>query len=263
MLPLVVSGRLRGTVVSVHRAAANVRCADRVVTLGLAELGMLPNGVSVVGTDDLRGVAVPGEDIVLDVSSARPWSPVLRPFAAMPTPATVARGARAAAAMAPAGGFGPLLRSLDEDDDDLFRAAAAPALRGLRSAVQRKDRRSAEAVARTLVGLGSGLTPSGDDVLVGFTAALVSARSPLARPIARACADSGARTTLVARMYLEHAAHGEYAERVHDLIAAASMGDVRGLERAASWGATSGADLMLGVFVGAQSAWSTRESRAA
>ena len=264
VLPLSYAGKVRGTVVSVHRAALNVRCSDRLVTCGLDELGALPNGITVAGPDDLRMVATAGGgDVVVDVSSALVWSPVLHPFADAPSTQAVARAALAAASLAPAGGFGPLLRSLDEEDGDLFRAAARPALRALLAAAQRGDRRAAEVAASSLVGLGVGLTPSGDDVLVGFTAALTVARDTLAGPIARVAAGAGLRTTLIARTYLDHAARGEYAERVHHLIAAVADGDEALVARGMSWGATSGADLMLGILLGARAAWATGEVRAA
>jgi hypothetical protein len=263
VLPLAVGGELRGTVLSTHRAALNFVCSGHVVTCGLSELGALPNGIIVVGTDDLRGVAALGEGIVLNVSSARLWSPLLLPLADVPSTEALDRASRAAAREAPAGGFGPLLRSFDEEDGDLFRAAARPALRALLAATRRDDRSAAEAAATSLVGLGAGLTPSGDDVLVGFTAALTAARSRLARPIARAAADGGARTTLVARTYLYHAARGEYAERVHELIDAVALGDASRIARGMSWGATSGADLVLGILLGARATWVTSEARAA
>lgn len=263
MLPLSRAGAVRGTVVSAHRAALNLACSEHLVTCSLAELGALPNGITVAGPDDLRMVATTGDDVLVDVSSAILWSPVLLPFADLPSTTAVARVALAAATRASAGGFGPLLRSLDQEDGDLFRTAARPALRALLAAVQREDRRASEAVATSLVGLGAGLTPSGDDVLVGFTAALTVARDTLARPIARAAADAGARTTLIARTYLDHAARGEYAERVHDLIAAVAAGDDAQVVRGMSWGATSGADLVLGILLGARAAWVTGEVRAA
>ncbi len=253
-------------VVSSHRAALNLVCSGQLLTCGLAELGALPNGITVAGPDDLRTIATTGEDVIVNVSSARPWSPVLLPFADVPSTPAVARVALAAAARASAGGFGPFLRSLDELDDedgDVFRVAARPALRALLAAVQRCDRRAAETAAAPLVGLGVGLTPSGDDVLVGFTAALTAARAVLARPIARAAAYAGARTTLIGRTYLDHAARGEYAERVHDLITAVAAGDEVRVVRGMSWGATSGADLVLGILLGARAAWATGEARAA
>jgi len=263
VLPLSHAGAVRGRVVSSHRAAFNLLCSDRLVTCCLAELGALPNGITVAGPDDLQMIAAVGDDVIVDVSSTILWSPLLLPFADLPSAQAVARAALAAAARAPAGGFGPLLRSLDEQDGDLFRAAARPALRLLLAAVQRGERRASEAAATSLVGLGAGLTPSGDDVLVGFTAALTVARDTLARPIARAAADAGARTTLIARTYLDHAARGEYAERVHDLTAAVAAGDEAQVVRGMSWGATSGADLVLGILLGARAAWATNEVRAA
>ena len=62
---------------------------------------------------------------------------------------------------------------------------------------------------------------------------------------------------------LDHAAEGEYAERVHDLTAAVAAGAEAQVVRGMSWGATSGADLVLGILLGARAAWSTREVRAA
>ena len=263
VLPLFDRGELRGTVVSAHRAALNLVCAGRLVTCSLPELGALPNGVTVAGPIDLRSIATTGADVIVDGSSARVWSPVLRPFVESPSMQAVAQAASAAAGAAPASGFGPLLRSLDDEDGDLFRAAARPALRALLAAAQRGDRGAAERAAASLVGVGSGLTPSGDDVLVGFTAALTAARAVLAGPIARAAAAAGARTTLIARTYLDHAARGEYAERVHDLTAAVAAGAEAQVVRGMSWGATSGADLVLGILLGARASWVTREIRAA
>ncbi len=263
VLPLAIAGELHGTVISTHRAALNLVCSEHVVTCGLPGLGALPNGITVVGTADLRRVAAPGEEAIVNVSSARPWSPLLLPLPDLPSTEALDRAWRAAAAQAPAGGFGPLLRSLDKEDGDLFRTAARPALGALLAATQRDDRSAAEAAASSLVGLGAGLTPSGDDVLVGFTAALTAARNRLARPIGRAAANGGARTTLVARTYLYHAARGEYAERVHQLIDAVASGDASRIARGMSWGATSGADLVLGILLGARATWVTSAECAA
>ena len=265
LVPLAISGELRGTVLSAHRAALNLTCSGHLVTCGLSELGALPNGVTVVDMKDLRGVAAPGDEVIVNVRSARPWSPLILPLADRPSTEAVARSAQIAAARAPAGGFGPLLCSLDEDpqDGDLFRSAARPILSALLAATRGGDRLAAVTAAGSLVGLGAGMTPSGDDALVGFTAALTVARAALARPIARAAAEAGARTTLVARTYLEYAARGEYAERVHDLIAAVAAGDSTRIVRGMSWGATSGADLVLGILLGARAAWLSAEARAA
>jgi len=78
---------------------------------------------------------------------------------------------------------------------------------------------------------------------------------PAAAPLAtHAAARAVGRTTDVARVALEHAARGEYAERLHDVLEAVARGDdsAVGLQigRALAWGASSGADTMLGVLIG-------------
>jgi len=111
----------------------------------------------------------------------------------------------------------------------------------------------------TLVGLGEGLTPSGDDLLVGLTAALRATGHPMAGPLSRHAAFRAVdSTTDIARVTLEHAARSEYAERIHDVLEAVARGDDAALrlqvERALSWGASSGADTLLGVLIGLEAA---------
>src|SRR5215470_9572564 len=70
-----------------------------------------------------------------------------------------------------------------------------------------------------LVGLGDGLTPAGDDVLVGYSAALRVTGHPRAQAFAgQAARIAPGRTTDVALMFLQHAAHGDYSQRIHTLM---------------------------------------------
>ena len=77
----------------------------------------------------------------------------------------------------------------------------------------------------SLVGLGAGLTPSGDDALVGALAALdvISECSPVARPLRRALVEAlpvplEPRTTRLSAQMLRAAADGLYAEPVLALL---------------------------------------------
>jgi hypothetical protein len=112
----------------------------------------------------------------------------------------------------------------------------------------------------SLVGLGVGLTPSGDDVLVGALAALdlVSACSPGARPLRQALVESlplplEARTTRLSAQMLRAAADGLYAEPVLDLLDALADGGASPahVEHAAAalarLGHRSGRDTLLGI----------------
>jgi hypothetical protein len=112
----------------------------------------------------------------------------------------------------------------------------------------------------SLVGLGVGLTPSGDDVLVGALAALdlVSECSPAAMPLRRELVAAlpvplEARTTRLSAQMLRAAADGLYAEPVLDLLHAlagegASPAHVEHTAAAlARLGHRSGRDMLLGI----------------
>ena len=108
------------------------------------------------------------------------------------------------------------------------------------------------AVFRQLQGRGSGLTPSGDDVLAGIL--LVCAVNPSHR---RALSDlaSVARTTRLSRAFLRWAAAGQSIQPAHALLDAAASGDRHGMRSAAAAlaavGATSGRALVAGVALAA------------
>jgi hypothetical protein len=127
-------------------------------------------------------------------------------------------------------------------------------MRELVVALETGDRSLAAAVATRLMGLGPGLTPSGDDVLVGIEAALYAMARPSAGFLASAMGDVEERTTALAATLLRHAAAGEFAERLHILLAALLGSDNEtipaAIDRAVAWGATSGSDCLLGVLIG-------------
>jgi hypothetical protein len=133
---------------------------------------------------------------------------------------------------------------------------AHPSLRRLRQARYDGDLPAMLTASRGLVGLGQGLTPAGDDLLIGFSAALWSAGDPLATPFSAGIAELAAnRTTDVALEFYRAAAHGEFSARLHAVFAALSeyQDPARlslAFERAREWGATSGADTLLGVMLG-------------
>ena len=271
---LVIPGPI-GTVASVHRSAINVRRGDRMLTFALAPVGGLPNGLIVaspipldrlgvrpgmaVDSDGSLSLSVAG--VVIEVAAAPGWSPqmpALPRTSARERSRYVARAMHLAAADAGAVGLGPLLLVLDGARNplssrlvEISAAALSDTLEGLQSG---GVRRAATSASR-LVGLGPGATPSGDDLLVGLCAGLLATGHPLARPFARQVADQAAgRTTALAETFLWHAGRGEFAERVQRTAGAILSGDEIGMEAAVrdalAWGASSGADLLVGVLVG-------------
>jgi len=106
-----------------------------------------------------------------------------------------------------------------------------------------------------LAGLGPGLTPAGDDFLVGMMAALHATgqiapserQPPLAQLIATTAA---AQTTLLSATWLQHAGTGHFSQRWHELILALNRELPAQIQQAVvqlkATGATSGVDGLFG-----------------
>lgn len=253
-----------GRVHSVFRAALNIVTVDGLVTIAAEDAGGLPNGILLPGAIDYRAhglqqdmiasldraaVRVPAAGFVIRISSARPWSARL-PVADGRRWATRTADAhallRSAVRLAPAGLLAiPVARELLAD---------------VGRAIARGDDEGAALAARSLVGMGPGLTPSGDDALVGVEAALHALGHPSAGFLAAALADVDERTTAVSAVLLSHASRGEFTERIHRLLGALLVGRAQALpaavRRAVAWGATSGADGVSGVLTGLDAATS-------
>ncbi len=116
---------------------------------------------------------------------------------------------------------------------------------------------SPAAVARGLLGLGPGLTPSGDDLIGG---ALIALRALGADAAARGLAQCALqlapeRTGRISRAHLAAAAEGEAAAALHETLAAVLGGDTAGLGahlddigaigHCSGWDALAGATIVL------------------
>jgi hypothetical protein len=140
-------------------------------------------------------------------------------------------------------GFGDEWRALSEDQ------AVARATQSLLSC-------AVDDSVRYWLGRGPGLTPSGDDLLLGMIAALwcagsISGSGAAAlrdelEPIARQ------RTTRVSVEYLHHACAGKVIDPLQELLVVLDRGDAIGIagavDRLRLFGHTSGADCLLGVL---------------
>lgn len=112
-----------------------------------------------------------------------------------------------------------------------------------------------------LVGLGTGLTPSGDDILTGYVAGLwcTVRRKPQRRAFLGAVANLvvrySTRTNDIARTYLCLAARGQVSSRLVDLAAAICNGSDAervwaATEAAMQVGHTSGMETVRGLLLG-------------
>jgi hypothetical protein len=179
-------------------------------------------------------------ELVLDVRGARVWRPAPPP---QPTARLAEAGARVRAVHELA------LRGADRRTGEVVPRLAR--------ALARRDAEHVARRVRALVGLGPGLTPSGDDALVGLLAALhrlSRAGDDLLALLGQAVACDLHRTCDISAHYLRLAVAGHVGERLIalcDALADGTDGDVDEAAAAvAATGATSGADALLGVVAG-------------
>ena len=235
-------------------------------SVGLDRIGLTPGDPARTADRRLRI----GDRLVVDLSRARSWEPAPTPLTLRPDDAMarLARAERVAGESAPAGGLAPLLPYLAElGGDDAppgppnvggagggVSALAWTALRVLLPAWRRDDVDGVHDAATRIVGLGPGLTPSGDDLMAGLLVGTARLRGALPTALGEAVlAAARDRTTDVALARLRHAARGrieEVQERVMaNLLGGAGTELDAAVRRAARWGHTSGVDTLVGLFL--------------
>jgi hypothetical protein len=214
-----------------------------------------------VGVDGLQ-LRPSGIRLLLD--GAQTWSPPRR--TGLNDSASAQRSrilllARAAADAAPASGMATLTQWIALG----FPAPALPAhpqaerCARLGRAIAEGDADAFSTLAEGLLGWGQGLTPSGDDFVVGMLlglsrAGLASATAPSMLSAAARVVDLRARkhTTAISAGLLACAALGEADERLValvDHVQTGSPGEAEARAAADGWGATSGWDALAGIGV--------------
>jgi hypothetical protein len=275
--------RFNGVVHSVFDQTCNVRVDDgRLLALLVPSLANVPHGARIaapVGFGFARHVT-PGAPVgcradvlrmaglSIDLATAKPWE--AKPAAAVDLSAPeVARAWRTAWRMLRE-------RRARWDGGQLALLSRAVDHQGLclaRSARQLRIDQAGRAI-EGLIGCGPGLTPSGDDLIVGFLAGLWSTAGddPLRRgfrqALCAAVAAAAEATGDISRVYLAQATRGRFAEPLARLAAGigdgASVDEIERLTAAAlRVGHSSGRDgvrgLLLGLTAGSAPAASAHE----
>jgi hypothetical protein len=162
---------------------------------------------------------------------------------------------------APRSGFAPLVLSATEPAAPLERALQRrlkQALPALGCASMSFNPALAVSALEQLAGLGPGLTPSGDDFIVGYLAGLCSRRlqEPVVRPFSDALvgglAGLAPAASPISRQFIFDAMQGEFSEWLAELVfAIAAQDDLRLREsvvRVVRVGHSSGADSLVGLL---------------
>lgn len=169
------------------------------------------------------------------------------------------------------GGLGQLVRyesqiirgeTIPDEVLPMISAKVLPHLRSLVSAIISEDLRTVENSAKSLVGLGIGLTPSGDDVLAGIMAGVSTLLANFSIDDRYITAVNGAiishlqenRTNLISKEFLVCAARGQFVENVASLIMdvlSPSENLINSkIQVVLKMGETSGTDITLGIILG-------------
>lgn len=93
-------------------------------------------------------------------------------------------------------------------------------------------------------GNGPGLTPAGDDLLIGYVAGLVRYHDTVAAAATEIVLDALPRTTALSRTLLTHALRGELPEPAETFLQTGRVGPLL------SFGATSGPAMAIGIALG-------------
>lgn len=148
------------------------------------------------------------------------------------------------------GGLEPLLLSdAPFAEEPLFLTAARRRLEGVGRALLASDWPGAAAGLGGLVGLGPGLTPSGDDFLCGMLAGLLLAglwQHPFATCLMRQIASRLPDTNAISAAFLQCALEGQYSEAVVQLSTLPPVEEI--LTAFSAIGHSSGSDTLCGVL---------------
>ena len=288
-----VPTRARAQVHSVFLRACNIETdSGELVTLLAPGCGNLPHGIRCASpiapfsarlrqgqAAILEGATlhIAAADFVMDFSRAAVWNGTLA--AVSPGPG----GAEAQGALrelcetlrehAPDQGVAPALFSSGNPHSTLERALVArmaQVLPVLARATESREPGAVVAALSALVGLGAGLTPAGDDFIVGYLAALRSRsrREPGIAALLRALAVPVGQLSLhanaISRQMLLDALHGHFAERLTEVVrCVCGGGDVAAATmRALQIGHSSGADILCGLLFGYSPTLTARSIRA-
>lgn len=266
---------------STFKSVLNLETETDLITISGPSVDPLPHGLRISRELDYRSIGlrsgqlvilephrirIPGANLEIDLSGAVPWSPRLPRIshvvarARWRDRAAEMRLLAAAAVRARSGardGIGALIDLDHGPSIGPVARIAGPRLERLAQAVRTGDPVAAAVAAASLVGLGPGLTPSGDDALVGMAAAVTAMAAPdtldatFLTPVADA---APSQTTMVSATFLRHASAGRFSASVHRLMGVLVGPDASAaqatIERCVAYGATSGADLLVGIFMG-------------
>ena len=279
----------RGSVHSVYRQACNIELDDGgLLTLLGREPGNVPHGIrcalpepadfqawlrpaQAVEADGLS-LRIPEAGIAIDLSAAARWRCGLHGCAIDRHAEPTGRALRSVRAVlreqAPRSGFALLLlhdAASKSPLDEAMQRRLEQTLPALSCAGSNLDCDAAAHALARLAGLGPGLTPSGDDFIVGYLAALYSRWAcepwlwPYLRGLSGPVRQFALRANLISRQYMLNALAEEFSESLTQVVLGVAVHDDLWLRESTARllrvGHSSGADSLLGLLFGLRPAF--------
>lgn len=258
-----LQGDAKGNVIAAFRRSFYVQTGSRrLACIGMKALGAGPLNVLIVGDWDAK--MVPNQNtpievigghlvigpLAIDLNRATPWQPSPVNWRSSAIGAAHHRIASLAAGRLPSEGLAPVV--FTGVAEDAVARRAAPAIAALKDWLGSNDAAAPPEACVILVGLGPGLTPSGDDLISGV---LITLRSLGQYAAANRLADwvlrLSDRTNNISQAHLAAAAAGEGSAALHATLSALATSDDPALSKSVdaltAIGHVSGWDALAGV----------------
>lgn len=275
--PALEPGGVQGEVLAAFEHAVNLTTELGIISVLTAERALMPGSIQLAKSQPTQGEAPfpfadweRGSPIRLDsaglyagtgrllvsLAGAKPvdlsiYKRLAAPYKTLPMP-----GAQPIidwlSRQGDAAGLAPLVTNGAENP---YTALIRPRLPALFAAVKERDATKAAEAAASIAGCGPGLTPSSDDLIAGYMAALhaLAAAGHMAAvlPMTICMAERAAKkTNRISGAFLLHSGNGQAGEDVLALLEALFLG-ADGLDgaiaRVGAYGSTSGADILTGI----------------
>lgn len=258
----------RGSIHSVFRTVVNMSLNGDIYSISTGETPRTPYIMTIdeklaIGIHEGQDVQLKpeglylGPRLVVEMLRAAVWKPRSRKGVMKPRLAAISLSG-SISAHGREGGMKPLLNLFTEtlEEDTPYSSKAKRVVKELINGGLSNESLGS---VTDLLGLGPGLTPSGDDLLCGLLSTLHFSRLPSSLSQAKVRLELlvkeeiGRRTNTISGSFLRHYSDGLVDENTDDLITALSKGSLNqmdnAVERLCRIGHSSGTDIAIGVLV--------------
>ena len=257
----------RGEVLQVNSKGMYLRLGDGILLVCDRSWGQIPIGILVDDFLELMAVLQPTEGQKIHVSQEQLVFPKGNIFltdtencqeelAAEPEISRILQGARALSSMNRSTGFSMLVNPLVLDEpyerEDPYFTRACQGFGALMRAIRQGNEAEIRENVRALLGLGSGLTPSADDIFLGmlYVFRRLASKAPgigFFQNALLTMADT--RTNQISAAYIKAVLQGAPFERMEQVYRGFCGIDKLNIEELTQIGSNSGSEMLLGMLM--------------